>query len=361
MMDLRNHWLLIILTCGLCIFLCSVNAYADINADLLNEVENGNMHIVEELLANGADVNAKNKDGWSALMVASLKGHTEIVKALLANSADVNAKDFVGTTALMLASFKGHTETVMVLLAKGADVNANMKGGTALISASQEGHTEIVKALLANGTDVNAKDFIGRTALMLASFNGHTDIVKILLAKGADETALMSALENSCLKKILNSEAETFAVIKNFEFLNGYNFKFGQDSSYYIDPSGKATLKGKAVFVDNPNNDATFNKVVLNIGVGETSSHILEMKDKSDQIIVEGSAPVGSSIPLSGRIGVGSRLRFDGQDWTDFCSKKYRKGGVNITKKGLLFLLGTQTLSNETIFRFDGQKWSIME
>ena len=63
-------------------------------------------------------------------MTASLKGHTEIVKALLDKGADVNAKSKDGVTALMWASQDGHTEIVKALLIdKGADVNAKSEKG----------------------------------------------------------------------------------------------------------------------------------------------------------------------------------------------------------------------------------------
>ena len=69
--------------------------------------------------------------------------------------ADVNAKDLVGNTALSEASYGGHTEIVAMLLEKGADVNAkNNDGDTALILASEEGHTEIVKLLIRKGATI---------------------------------------------------------------------------------------------------------------------------------------------------------------------------------------------------------------
>ena len=60
--------------------------------------------------------------GATAMMWASIDGHTEIVNALLAAGADVSATNNFGRTPLMLASIDGHTETVNTLLAAGAIV-----------------------------------------------------------------------------------------------------------------------------------------------------------------------------------------------------------------------------------------------
>ena len=88
----------------------------------------------------------------SPLMEASRKGDTDQVQALLAKGADVNAKDNDGFTALMWAAFYDRTETVQALLAKGADVNAKENhGATALMGAKRKGHKEIVRILKQSG------------------------------------------------------------------------------------------------------------------------------------------------------------------------------------------------------------------
>ena len=56
--------------------------------------------MAELLIANGADVNAKDIDGWTPLRKAAFYGHREIVELLIANGADVNAKDDEGRTPL---------------------------------------------------------------------------------------------------------------------------------------------------------------------------------------------------------------------------------------------------------------------
>ena len=169
------------------------------NKDFLEAAERGDLPAVESLIAKGTDVNAQY-NGVTALMAASLHGHTQVVRVLLDNGADVNGKTANQATALIAASLYGHKEIVELLLAKGADVN--VKGGknseTALIAASRQGGKEIVQLLLAKGADVNAgsigpyvdsKATDGFSALMFASQEGHKEVVQLLLAKGADVNA----------------------------------------------------------------------------------------------------------------------------------------------------------------------------
>ena len=106
-------------------------------------------------------------------------------KRFIARGAKVNAKDKSGWTALMLASQSGKLEVVKVLTDKGRrrQRQANNDSITALMIASQDGHSEIVKALLDKGAEVDAVNKDDWTALMTASWNGHRDVVEALLAR----------------------------------------------------------------------------------------------------------------------------------------------------------------------------------
>jgi ankyrin repeat protein len=116
--------------------------------DLLDATRSGDMGRVKALIAANADVNIRNAEGITALMVATFDGQTEIAQTLLAANADVNARDNNGFTALIGASIRGHIELVRVLLAAKADVNIKNKfGATALMFAEDKGHTEIARML----------------------------------------------------------------------------------------------------------------------------------------------------------------------------------------------------------------------
>ena len=79
----------------------------DTNQDLLEAAMKGDTAAVKTLLTKGADVNAQNQAGGTALMYAATVGHNTTVQALLEAGADVNAKDNEGGTALMRAARNG--------------------------------------------------------------------------------------------------------------------------------------------------------------------------------------------------------------------------------------------------------------
>jgi len=127
----------------------------------------GNIEAVKQHLAAGANVNAKDDDGWTPLLYAAAEGRKEVAELLIANGADVNVNVY-GTTPLHIAAFSGHTEVVELLIANGADVNAKDEDGmTPLLQtiAPYGYNKEIAELLIAAGADVNAKDGEGSTPL----------------------------------------------------------------------------------------------------------------------------------------------------------------------------------------------------
>ena len=68
----------------------------------------------------GADIHAKDNNGWTPLHSASYKGHLEVVKYLISVGADIYAENIFGWTPLYYASYKGHLEVVKYLKSVGA-------------------------------------------------------------------------------------------------------------------------------------------------------------------------------------------------------------------------------------------------
>ena len=86
---------------------------------------NGNIEVVKQHLAAGADVNTKG--GWKEGTPLHYAANKEIAELLIAKGADVNAKNNLGGTPLLYAAVAGHKEVAELLIAKGADVNAKDK------------------------------------------------------------------------------------------------------------------------------------------------------------------------------------------------------------------------------------------
>jgi ankyrin repeat protein len=151
-------------------------------ASLLQAARAGNLKDVRACLASGADVNQLSGEGWTALMIATLKGYKEIVQTLLEQErAQVNARSHHGWTALRFAVSMGDSETIGLLLAAGAEVNApDHDGWTPLMQAAGEGNLECVEILLAAGADVYAKNRLCETASDIAAQKSFTEIVGLL-------------------------------------------------------------------------------------------------------------------------------------------------------------------------------------
>ena len=182
---------------GLCsvvvMFLVTAGSAAAAGRDLrlIEAVKRSDTSAVATLLKSGADVNASEADGRTALHWAAFRNNLEAVSLLLRGGARVNAVTDLGITPLWVACSGGSTAIVARLLDARADPNiAPETDGTPLMLAARTGNLEAVKLLLARRADVNAKELSrGQTALMWAVAERHPDVVAALLEKGADVRA----------------------------------------------------------------------------------------------------------------------------------------------------------------------------
>lgn len=167
----------------------SLAAAAPAGTRLVDAVRQHDTATAQTLIAQGADVNAADGDGSTALHWAAYNGDAALAEALLKAGANVKAATRIGgMTPLSMAARTGSDAVVELLLEAGADANeVNSNGTTVLMLAASSGNGPAVKALLDHGASPNAQDHTnGQTALMFAAANGGADAIRVLLAHKAD-------------------------------------------------------------------------------------------------------------------------------------------------------------------------------
>jgi ankyrin repeat protein len=97
--------------------------------ELLSSIARGDRGALESLLETGADANARDRWGATALYHAAAKGDEAAVHLLLAHGADVNKTSDVGNSPLMAAAGRGHVAVVRLLLQHGTDPEVRNKWG----------------------------------------------------------------------------------------------------------------------------------------------------------------------------------------------------------------------------------------
>jgi ankyrin repeat protein len=158
------------------------------SSPLADAAEAQHLPQLQTLLDQGADPNAPQTDGMTALHWAAYNDQLEATRLLLAHKAEVAPQNRYGVTPLSMAATNGSAALIELLLEHGADANTTLPGGeTVLMTAARTGDLASVKLLLAKGADVHAaEDRQDQTALMWTAAEGHADVVKLLAEYGAD-------------------------------------------------------------------------------------------------------------------------------------------------------------------------------
>ncbi|MDR3214552.1 MAG: ankyrin repeat domain-containing protein [Azoarcus sp.] len=159
---------------------CTSAAFADGKEEARTAARRGDTGTLTRLLESGAVApDTQDDNGNTLLILAVREGNAGTVAALLRFNPQLDHRNRNGDSALMLAALGGDVKLLDLLLAKGAKVNSS--GWTALHYAALEGKLPAVEKLIAAGADVNALTPNLSDALMLASRNGHIDVVRRLL------------------------------------------------------------------------------------------------------------------------------------------------------------------------------------
>ena len=152
----------------------------------------GNADVVQNLLDHGADVNAKNDDGYTPWSMAVSSGYPNIANLLKNRGSKPSGKFVDKDVAFRLAATRDRLEAAQRLLAQGADINSRSdsrgrRGLTVLMENAYTGKYDTVKFLLEKGADVHARDRSGNTALKYATQKKHDAVRKLLLKYDAKD------------------------------------------------------------------------------------------------------------------------------------------------------------------------------
>lgn len=161
--------------------------------ELIVAAERGDAKEVVRLLEEGANINAQDGMGRTAIMAATHGNHTKIVKILINAGANIHLQDKIHDNPFLYAGAEGLLDILKLLIEAGANTKiTNRFGGIALIPAAEKGHVETVRVLLET-TDVNVNHInnLGWTALLevvILGYGGakHQEIARLLIEHGAN-------------------------------------------------------------------------------------------------------------------------------------------------------------------------------
>lgn len=161
---------------------------SDGRTPLISAAARGDLEVTNVLLERGADVNVKDKKGYTALFHAIEAMYEDVAMAMLNQpNLDPDSRGLNGVTALMSYAWRDDTDAVRKLLDRGANVNAqDNDGDAALHGVAKSGNIEIIDMLLEKGADPNLKNKLGGTPLMWAAVFGQDAAAKRLMERGAD-------------------------------------------------------------------------------------------------------------------------------------------------------------------------------
>lgn len=139
--------------------------------------------IADTALCNAMNRNVENPllNNQNTTIHEAARNNDKSIHTLIKLGANLNIKDHEGETPLMIAAEKGHIDLVQTLKCHGADINLeNKHHETALYIAAKNGHKEIVELLINFGANAGHKDRYGNTPLAAAKIENHIEVVKFL-------------------------------------------------------------------------------------------------------------------------------------------------------------------------------------
>jgi N-acyl-D-amino-acid deacylase len=154
--------------------------------ELVKSIREGDLNAVTNQLDAGVDVNARDADGNTPLLLAASHAGADCVELLLKKGADVNAANTFGATALVRAATD--FEKAKLLIDAGANVQVKTEQGKLplTIAARRYGNSKTVQLFLDHGANATERNKQGISPVLVAAACGDLDTVKLLVAHGAD-------------------------------------------------------------------------------------------------------------------------------------------------------------------------------
>ena len=174
----------------LLVFICFSTAHAGSFEDFFSAIQRDDARALTALLQRGFDPNTRDAKGQPGLLLAVREPAPNALRVLLnAKNIQVEARNSQDESPLMMAAIRGQLDIARQLIDKDADVN---KPGWAplhyAVSSSQGDALAVAKLLLDNSAYVDAASPNGTTPLMMAAMYGSPEAVKLLLEESADPT-----------------------------------------------------------------------------------------------------------------------------------------------------------------------------
>lgn len=174
----------------------------DFHKPLTLAAKSGCLAMVELMIQEECDVNARDEDGWNALHFASNQGHYQVIERLFTSGVSAKATTLRKETPLLLAVKRSHFPVAERLLRSDNDsslVSAeDERGQQAIHHVVRAGSLEIFNLLMSNGGKINVENSIGWQPLHIAAAYGHLTLVERLLQQGAN---IEEKLGSSSIKK----------------------------------------------------------------------------------------------------------------------------------------------------------------
>ena len=159
-----------------------------VNNNILQAVARGDAKDLKNHLLLGADANQTNKQGWSLLHFAAVRGKTECAKVLIDNGAKLNPQTSAKKTPLHYAADRGFIELTKLLVENKAKLDLrDAEGWTPLHYAAEKDRVEVAAYLLSKGAEVDILSILGGTPLHEAAASSSPEMINLLLKNGANK------------------------------------------------------------------------------------------------------------------------------------------------------------------------------